>query len=234
MVYDLSTLRSIAVRSAMKRFTQCCVEMPRAGLSAAGPLRYCDPRYEADNEVVGVSAAELADLVIGRRIGIIDDHVVMADPVQAGPTDRVGDYVLGCVADQQKSYTVRTWVGSLGEAVTDLVVRELVDEGVVRHQRGSLGLRGRKPDRFPAMDLLRASSSRNRVRHMLTHPAEFDLAGATVASMVGALGAERVFEVHDARDVLKELNTYLPQALQAVVAGLAAAVAAASVALGGR
>lgn len=182
----------------------------------------------------GVSAAELADLVIGRRIGIIDDHVVMADPVQAGPTDRVGDYVLGCVADQQKSYTVRTWVGSLGEAVTDLVVRELVDEGVVRHQRGSLGLRGRKPDRFPAMDLLRASSSRNRVRHMLTHPAEFDLAGATVASMVGALGAERVFEVHDARDVLKELNTYLPPALQAVVAGLAAAVAAASVALGGR
>jgi hypothetical protein len=182
----------------------------------------------------GVSGAELADLVIGRRLAVIDDHVVVADPVQAAPTDRVGDYVLGCVADQEKTYTVRTWVGSLGEAVTDLVVRELVDEGVVRHERGSLGLRGRKPDRFPAMDLLRASSSRNRVRHMITHPAEFDLAGATVASIVGALGAERVFEVHDTRDVLKELNTYLPSALQAVVAGLAAAVAAASVALGGR
>jgi hypothetical protein len=182
----------------------------------------------------GVAAAELADLVIGRRLGVIDDHVVMADQVQAGPTDRVGEYVLGCVADQPKTYSVRTWVGSLGEAVTDLVVRELVDEGVVRHERGSLGLRGRKPDRFPAVDLLRASSSRNRVRHMLTHPAEFDLAGATVASIVGALGAERVFEVHDARDVLKELSTYLPSALQAVMAGLAAAVAAASVALGGR
>jgi hypothetical protein len=182
----------------------------------------------------GVSAAELADLVIGRRLAVVDDHVVMAEPGRAGPTDRVGEYVLGCVADQSKSYSVRTWVGSLGEAVTDLVVRELVDDGVMRHERGSLGLRGRKPDRFPAVDLLRASSSRNRVRHMLMHPAEFDLAGATVASIVGALGAERVFEVHEARDVIGELNTYLPSALQAVVAGLAATVAAASVALGGR
>jgi hypothetical protein len=69
---------------------------------------------------------------------------------------------------------------------------------------------------------------------MLAHPAEFDLPGATLASMVGALGAERVFEVHETRDVLKELSTYLPSALQAVVAGLTATVAAASVALGGR
>jgi hypothetical protein len=182
----------------------------------------------------GVSAAELADLVIGRRLGVIDDHVVVAHQGQPARTDRVGDYVRGCVADQPKTYSVRTWVGSLGEAVTDLVVRELVDDGVVRHERGSLGLRGRKPDRFPAVDLLRASSSRNRVRHMLAHPAEFDLPGATLASMVGALGAERVFEVHDTRDVLKELSTHLPSALQAVVAGLAATVAAASVALGGR
>lgn len=182
----------------------------------------------------GVSAAELADLVIGRRLGIVDDHVVMAGLDRAGPGDRVGEYVLGCLADQSKSYSVRTWVGSLGEAVTDLVVRELVDDGVVRHERGSLGLRGRKPDRFPAVDLLRASSSRNRLRRMLAHPAEFDLAGATVASMVGALGAERVLEVHDARNVIKELSTYLPSALHAVVDGLAAAVASASVALGGR
>jgi hypothetical protein len=182
----------------------------------------------------GVSAAGLADLVIARRLGVIDDHVAMADPVNAGPADRVGEYVLGCVADQSKTYSVRTWVGSLGEAVTDLVVRELVDAGVVRHERGSRGLRGRKPDRFPAVDLLRASSSRNRVRHMLTHPGEFDLAGATVASIVGALGAERIFEVDDTRDLLRELNTYLPVALQAVMAALAATVASSSVALGGR
>jgi hypothetical protein len=158
----------------------------------------------------------------------------MADPVQAGPADRVGEYVLGCIADQSKTYSVRTWIASLGGAVTDLVVREVVDAGVVRHERGSRGLRGRKPDRYPAVDLLRASSSRNRARHMLTHPGEFDLAGATVVSIVGALGAERIFEVDDMRDLLRELNTYLPVALQAVMAALAATVASSSVALGGR
>lgn len=182
----------------------------------------------------GVSAAELAELVIARRLGVVDDHVVLVEQAHAAPADRVADYVLGCVGDQAKTFSVRTWVGSLGEAVTDLVVRELVDQGVVRHERGTLGLRGRKPDRFPAVDLLRASSSRNRVRHMLTHPAEFDLAGATLASIVGALGAERVLEVHDTRDLIKELNGYLPAPLQAVMAGLAATVAAASVTLGGR
>lgn len=195
-----------------------------------------DGKGEVSQELLecGVSAAQLADLVTARRLGVIDDHVVTADPVQVGPTDRIGEYVLGCVADQSKTYSVRTWVGSLGEAVTDLVVRELVDAGVVRHERGSRGLRGRKPDRFPASDLLRASSSRTRVRHMLTHPGEFDLAGATLASIVGVLGAERVFEVDGTRDLLKELNTYMPLPLQAVMAGLAATVASVSVALGGR
>jgi hypothetical protein len=209
------------------------------GLSCQLFLLLHDPftgKGEVHQELLeyGVSAAGLADLVIVRRLGVIDDHVVVADPVQAGPADRVGEYVLGSVADQSKTYSVRTWVSSLGEAVTDLVVRELVDGGVVRHERGSLGLRGRKPDRFPAVDLLRASSSRNRVRHMLAHPAEFDLAGATVASIVGALGAERLFEVHDTRSLIKELTANLPSALQAVMAGLAATVAASSVALGGR
>jgi hypothetical protein len=213
--------------------------MQTTGLSCQLFLLLHDPftgKGEVSQELLeyGVSAAGLADLVIVRRLGVVDDHVVMAEPVQAGSADRVGDFVLGSVADQSKTYSVRTWVGSLGEAVTDLVVRELVDGGVVRHERGSLGLRGRKPDRFPAVDLLRASSSRNRVRHMLAHPAGFDLAGATVASIVGALGAERVFEVHDTRDLLKDLNANLPSALQAVMAGLAATVAAASVALGGR
>jgi Golgi phosphoprotein 3 (GPP34) len=182
----------------------------------------------------GVSAAQLADLVIARRLGVDDDRVEMLGRAQEGPADEVGAYVLGSIADQSRTYSVRTWVSSLGEAVTDLVVRELVTAGVVRHQRGPWGLRGRQPDRFPAADLLQASSPRNRVRHMLIHPAEFDLAGATLASLVGTLGVERVFEVDDARDLIKELNTHMPSPLQAVIEGLAATVASASVALGSR
>lgn len=182
----------------------------------------------------GVSAAQLADLVIARRLRVIDDQVVMAGPVQAGSADEVGEYVLGCVADQSTTYSVRMWVASLGGAVTDLVVRELVDAGVVLHERGRRGLRGRKLDRFPARDLLRASNPRNRVRHMLAHPTEFDLAGATIASIVGALGAERVFEARDTRELLRELNAHMPLPLQAVMTGLAAAVASVSVTLGAR
>jgi hypothetical protein len=198
-------------------------------------------RGEVSQELLecGVAAAQLADLVIARQLGVVDDHLVMTAPVQPGPAeagafDEVGKYVLGCVADQDRTYSVRTWVGSLGAAVTDLVVRELVEAGVVRHERGRRGLRGRKPDMFPARDLLRASSPRNRVRHMLAHPHELDLAGATLASMVGALGTERVFEVDDTRDLLRELNTHMPVPLQAVMTGLAATVASASVALGTR
>jgi hypothetical protein len=193
-------------------------------------------RGEVSQELMecGVSAAQLADLVIARRLGVVDDQIVMAGPGQTESADAVSDYVLGCVGDQAKTYSVRTWVTSLGEVVTDLVVRELVDAGVVRHQRGSRGLRGRKPDRFPAADLLRASSGRNRVRHMLIHPTELDLAGATVASIIGALGVERVFEVEDARELIKELNTHMPLPLQALMAGFAATVASVSVTLGGR
>jgi hypothetical protein len=210
-----------------------------ARLSAQLFLTLHDPftgRGEVSQELLecGVSAAQLADLVIARRLAVVDDQVVIAESTQEGSTDEVDAYVLGSVADQSRTYSVRTWVTSLGSAVTDLVVRELVDAGVVRHERGRRGLRGRKPDRFPARDLLRASSPRNRMRHMLTHPTEFDLPGATLASMVGALGAERVFEVEDTRDLLRELNEHMPSSLQAVVTGLAATVASVSVALGAR
>lgn len=208
------------------------------GLSSELFLMLHDPftgRGEVSRELLecGVSAAQLADLVISRRLRIADDHVVVEGPVQPGSGDEVGAYVLGCIADQEKTYSVRMWVSSLGGAVTDLVLRELLYAGVVQHERARRGLRGRKPDRFPASDLLRASSSRNRVRHMLAHPAEFDLPGATLASLAGALGTERLFEVEDTRDVLRELNTHMPAPLQAVVAGLTATVAAVSLALGG-
>jgi hypothetical protein len=210
-----------------------------SGLSCALFLILHDPftgKGEVSQELLesGVSAAQLADLVIARRLEIIDDHVMLPRTGRSPADDEVGEYVIGCVADQEKTYAVRMWVASLGAAVTDLVVRDLLYAGVVQHERGRRGLRGRKPDRFPASDLLRASSSRNRVRHMLAHPSEFDLAGAMLASLVGALGAERVFEVDNARDLLKELNTHMPSPLQAVIAGLAATIGARSLALGGR
>jgi hypothetical protein len=213
-----------------------------ARLSAQLFLTLHDPftgKGEVSQELLecGVAAAQIADLVIARRLAVVDDQLLVAEPGQAGstgPSDEVDSYVLGNLADQSRTYSVRTWVTSLGSSVTDLVVRELGDAGVVRHERGRRGLRGRKPDRFPARDLLRASSPRNRVRHMLAHPAEFDLHGATLASMVGALGVEGVFEVDDTRDLLRELNEHMPSSVQAVITGLAATVASVSVTMGAR
>lgn len=182
----------------------------------------------------GVSAAQLAELIIARRLEVIDDHVVPAGQGAPGPVDEIGEYVLRCVAEQSTTHAVRAWVTSLGEAVTDLVARELINAGVVQHLRPRGLLGGRKPDRFPATDLLRASSARNRLRDMLAHPDKFDLPSAALAAIVAGLGAQRVFEVEDSRDVFKELNRYLPAALRPVLAGLATAVAAVSVGLGGR
>lgn len=182
----------------------------------------------------GVAAAQLADLILVHRLWIDDDdQVVLGQQGQGGPTDAVGDYVLGCVADQPRTYPARTWVTSLGTAVTDLVVGELVGAGVVRHE-ATRGLRGRRQDRFPGVDLLRASHSRNHVRHMLANPGEFDLPGATLASLVHVLGVEQVFELANTQQVFAELSRYNPKPLQSVLAGLAAAVAGASVTMGGR
>lgn len=174
----------------------------------------------------GLVAAELADLIISRRLDMLGDRVVVTAQRAEGD-DEIGAYVVESVARQPKSHTVRTWVGSLGETVFGLVAGRLVDDGVVRREARRGRLR-RGPDRYPAVDLLKASGPKVRLQHMIKTPTDLDLAGAVNASIVGALGVERILEVDVDKRVFGVINANLPGPLQMLMGGLATSVAAVS------
>jgi hypothetical protein len=174
----------------------------------------------------GLVAAEIADLVLTGHLDVVDDRVVLTDRT-GGRDGELDRYVLEAVGRQSSAHTVRVWAESIGEIAFDLVVRQLLDSGVIRAERQRAVLR-RGPERFPAQDLLRASGPRLRLEHMLRHPTEFDLPGAVTAAIVGALGVERTFEFDIDRELFTELQENLPPSLERLVAGVAATVAAIS------
>lgn len=188
----------------------------------------------------GVVAAELADLVVDNRLHVDpDDHLIPGPAAMGTIPDTTaqtpGDYVLQQVVHQGQSYPARTWVGSdLGAAVTDLVAADLVAADVVRHERVRVGLRGRKQDRFPSVDLLGAAGPQVRMRGMLRTGEGLDLRSATVVLLVDALGAVHLLDADNPQPLLGEVRRYLPPELSSLVAGLTTVVAAASVALSGR
>jgi Golgi phosphoprotein 3 (GPP34) len=196
-------------------------------------------RMEVSLELVlcGLVAAELAHLVIERRLGLADDRVVVTEragsvrPPARSPEDAAGaeidDYVVTSVRQQQSTHSVRAWADSLGEVLYGLVADNLVEQGVVRRERRR-GIGRRTGDRFPAADLLRASGPRLRLDHMVREPATFNLAGAVNVALLGALGIERLLETEPTKEFLEELNRNLPTQLQMLMGGTAAAAAAVS------
>jgi hypothetical protein len=192
-------------------------------------------RMEVSRELVlcGLVASEVAHLIVERRLGIADDRIVLptsgAAPVDsADPAGReVDDYVVTSVRQQSSSHTVRVWAESLGEVLYGLVADDLVEQGVVRRERRRLVTR-RGADRFPAVDLLRASGPRLRLDSMVREPSTFTLAGAVNVGLLGALGIERLLETELTKEFLDELNRNLPSQLQMLMAGAAAAAAAVS------
>jgi hypothetical protein len=192
-------------------------------------------RMEVSRELVlcGLVASEVAHLIVERRLGIADDRIVVptsgAAPVDsADPAGReVDDYVVTSVRQQSSSHTVRVWAESLGEVLYGLIADDLVEQGVVRRERRRLVTR-RGADRFPALDLLRASGPRLRLDSMVREPSTFTLAGAVNVGLLGALGIERLLETELTKEFLDELNRNLPSQLQMLMAGAAAAAAAVS------
>jgi hypothetical protein len=174
----------------------------------------------------GLVASQLADLVLSGHLDVVDDRVVVTDRT-GGRDEELDRFVLEAVARQKAAHSVRVWSESIGAIVFDLVVKRLLDDGVIRAEKHRAMLR-RGPERFPAQDLLRASGPRLRLEHMLRHPTEFDLPGAVTAAIVGALGVERSFEFDVERELFVELTENLPPSLERLVAGVAATVAAIS------
>jgi hypothetical protein len=199
-------------------------------------------RMEVSRELVlcGLVSAELAHLIVERRLGVADDRIVVTEtpgsvrPPARGPEDEAGmeidEYVVASVRQQSSTHTVRVWAESLGEVVYDLLADNLVEQGVVRRERRRVITR-RTGDRFPAADLLRASGPRLRLDHMVREPATFTLAGAVNVALLGALGIERLLETEPSREFLDELNRNLPSQLRMLLAGATAAAAAVSLAV---
>lgn len=209
---------------------------PRTKLAESMFLLLHDPfrgRLEVAPEILkcGLVAAELAELTMTRRVGIDNDRLVLLDGA-IPPTDEVSRFVVESMARQSRGHSVRSWVEVLAEVLYEMVASRLVDGGIVGREQGSRRLTGRGPDRFPAVELLQASTPRVRLEHMLRVPADLDLRGAVLAAILGGLDVVKGFDVGVDRSALRvmmtEITQQLPADLQAIVAGATASAAAIS------
>jgi hypothetical protein len=189
------------------------------------------PRISAVLLACGLAGAQLAELVMDGRI-IVESGRLLATDARDDGGDEVGTYVVQTIGQQSSTHSVRVWVETLAEMLPELVARQLIVDGVVRREEGGRQLMRRRPDRFPATDLLAAARPRLRLEHMLRTPQEFDLSGAVLAVLVGVLGVEPTLDPNidraETRELIDRLRTHMPSDLQNLIDGVEAAVAAAS------
>jgi len=190
------------------------------------------PRCGADLFRVGLVGAQLAELAIIGRIDVVEGRV---HPLATDPLDNAraaADWVLRCVLGQPRTHTVRTWTENLGEPLHEMIVTELVEDGVVRRVSGGFGWR--RTERLPALDLLRAAAPRARMERMITSPRELDLAGAFTIAMMWELGIEEVMDVRaeaGSRVLVERIRARIPDALRELLDGIGDSAAASSLAV---
>jgi Golgi phosphoprotein 3 (GPP34) len=187
------------------------------------------PRCSADLLRCGLVGAQLAELVIGGRVGVADGrlHPLDADPI--GNSRPAPEYVMECVLGQPRQHTVRTWTENLGEPLHEMIVTELVDDGIIRRESGGFGRR--RAERYPALNLLRAAAPKARIERMITAPRELDLAGAFTIAMIWALGIEAVLDTRAERggaDLVERIRARMPGPLRDLLDGIASSAAATS------
>ena len=187
-------------------------------------------RCDLDLLRCGVVGAQLAELVIGGRLGVVDGRVHPLDAEAVGETP-AASYVMECILAQPRHHTVRTWTDSLGEPLFELVARQLTDDKVVRRDVGR-GVGRRRADRFPAVDLLRAAAPRSRLSHAVSSPRNLDLAGAFTIALVWALGLASLLDQRIERSTADELilriRARMPGALRELLEGVDSTAAASS------
>jgi hypothetical protein len=171
----------------------------------------------------GLVGAELADLVLARRLGFDGEDLVVLDP--GGQLDEVDDYVIEAVGSQESVHPVRTWVEPLQDGLYALVGRKLVASGTVRRTQGTRRIaRGRQPDRFPANDLLAASRPQQDLEAFLRAPRNLTLPAGMLAALIGVLGIDGLLtpdlDRTFLRELLAEIEQNLPTDLRAVCDGV--------------
>lgn len=172
--------------------------------------------------------AELAELVLTRRIALENDLVVLGESGAAPGTDAISAFVVDSIARQTDAHGVPTWLAVIGNAVTELVAARLVDAGVLVRSRPLFG----RGNRFPASNLLAAAGPRVRLEHVVRHPRETDAASAVCAALLVAVGARSTLNPdghrRDTRRGLAALDATLPPDLRSLVVSVEVAHASGS------
>jgi Golgi phosphoprotein 3 (GPP34) len=160
--------------------------------------------------------AELAELLLNRRVFMVNELIVPGEASAPG-TDALSAFVMGAINRQPERYPVPVWLAAIGDAVAELVAARLVEVGILVRTRSPVRRRGR----FPAINLLAAAGPRVRLEHMVHMPEESDIASATCAALVNAVGAGRVLQGEaprrDLRRGLTALGALLPPDLRSLV-----------------
>ncbi len=189
-----------------------------------------DGRLRISPELLGCGlvGAEIADLMLDRRLGLDGDSLVVLDP--GGQLDEADDYVIEAVGSQSSTHPVRSWVEPLQDGLYALIADAVVGAGTVRRMPGPRRIaRGRQPDRFPAAELLAACRAQQDLEALLGTPSQLTLAAGVLAALIGVLGIDGLLNPQLDRPVLRELlaeiEQNLPADLQAVCDGVRAVTA---------
>jgi Golgi phosphoprotein 3 GPP34 len=171
--------------------------------------------------------AELAELILNGRIAMVNE-LIRPGEASAPGTDALSAFVVGAINRQREHYPVPVWLAAIGDAVAELVAARLVEVGILARTKSPVRRRGR----FPAINLLAAAGPRVRLEYMLRMPEDADVAGATCAALVDAVGAGRVLQGgtgrRDLRRGLAALAAMLPAELRSLVTSVEVAYASGS------
>jgi hypothetical protein len=171
----------------------------------------------------GLVGGKLADLVFDRRLRVDDDRLVALDG--PAPADEIDDYVVRAVRSQRTPHPVRSWIEPLQDELYEMIADRVVALGVLQREQGQRRLgRGRLPDRFPAVDLLTANGSQQRLEQMLRSPRNLTLRAGMLAALLKVLGVDGVIAIDldrtTVRDIITEIEDNLPTDLRAVYDGV--------------
>jgi hypothetical protein len=173
---------------------------------------------------LAVAGAELAELALarpdrGQLIALENDRVVLAG-TRPRRLDYISSFVVDSIRSQPEAHPAMTWAAALADHVFDLVVTQLITEGVVQRQQS--GLFGRSSRRFPAVDLLAAAGPRVRLEHALRSDDALSEETATCVAVLAAVGGERTLDIDRAarRRLTAAARQALPLDLRSLVTGI--------------
>ena len=165
----------------------------------------------------GLAASQIAELVATERLTLDNGLVVIIDD---RPTSGLTDFVMGTIAEQASNHGVRAWIENLGEVLTELVARQLIDDGVLRQERAGV----RRSERYPAADLLRAANPRIALESSIADPKRMELSTAWMLTLVCTLRIEQrvlgpTADRSAARELAAAIDPRLPATLRTVLDG---------------